>query len=242
MIVTPEDIAAYIDDEVDDAARTRITLAALGDPALADRIAAERALRDRLRAHFAPVQDEAVPADWIATIRAATTPQVIESAPQVIDLAAARARRQVPRWGWNAGAGVAIAASLLIGVMIGGRGHVPFVAGQGTLLASGDLARVLDHQLASAQADAPTRILGTFRRQDGGLCRVFSGATASGIACHAADGWQMQRVLPGAAAQDGTYRQAGSEQADLMAEAQDMAAGDPLNAAQESAAQKAGWR
>lgn len=39
----------------------------------------------------------------------------------------------------------------------------------------------------------------------------------------------------------GEYRQAGSAEADLMAVAQDMARGDPLDPDQERAAKAAGW-
>jgi len=117
--------------------------------------------------------------------------------------------------------------------------HQPavLVAGKAGLVASGELAQALNTQLASARdASAPIRILGTFKRQGGDTCRVFVGATASGIACHDSDGWQMQQVVPGTTATQTAYRQAGSEQAGLMAQAQAMMAGDPFDPAQERAA------
>jgi hypothetical protein len=236
MTVTAETIAAFVDDELDAATRARVAAAALRDPAIAAEIAAQRQLRDSLRAHFAPQAREPVPPDWIATIRAAT------DAAQVIPLDPARGRRG-RRWSQRGWIGGAIAAALVIGVAIGSQWHRDdmLVAGPGGLIASGDLAHALDTQLASAQAGAPIRILGTFRRQQGDLCRVFSGAVASGIACHGGQGWQMQQVLPGVPAQGGPYRQAGSAQADLMAAAQALTVGDPLNADQERAAQAHGW-
>ncbi|WP_068082944.1 anti-sigma factor family protein [Novosphingobium rosa] len=248
MTVTQEEIMAYVDGELDDATRGRVTLAALADLDLADRIAAERALRERLKAHFAPVVDEPVPAAWVESIRAATPP-----AP-VINLAAERARRAAPapRWRTPAWAGAAMAACLAIGVFVGsqwhGGGQGPIVVEKGALVASGDLGRALDTQLASADgggADghAPIRMLGTFHREGGDLCRVFAGAQASGIACHDGGQWQLQHVLPGSApAEQTAYRQAGSQDGALMALAQTMAQGDPLDATQEKAAKDKGWR
>ena len=237
MSVTPEAIAAFVDDALDAAARARVAEAALRDPAVAAQIAAQRNLRDTLRAHFAGAADEPVPQDWITTIRAASaTP----------GLTPRDWRLSQRRW-----TGAAIAASLVIGVVIGAvigaatgapwRTPPLLVAGQGGLLAAGDLAHALDTQLATAQAPAPIRILGTFRRPQGNLCRVFAGGVASGIACHGEAGWQMQQVMPGVATERGDYRQAGSAQGDVMAAAQAMAAGDPLTAEQESAARAHGW-
>lgn len=235
MTVTAEQIAAFVDGEIDPATRAQVAEAALRDPAIAARIAAERDLRETLRAHFAPMADLPVPQDWVDTIRQASAEPVVAS------LDAARARRARGFGGW---AGAAIAASLVIGVGIGAQLHRdgPLVAGPGGLIASGDLARTLDRQLASAQTGAPIRILGTFRRQGGDLCRVFAGAVASGIACHGNAGWQMEQVRPGVAPERGAYAQAGSAQGDLMAAAQAMAAGDPLDADQERMAREHGWQ
>lgn len=232
MTVSAEQIAAFVDDELDPAARARVAEAALRDPDLAARIAAERDLRDALRAHFAPEATAPVPEAWIATIRSASSDNT------VVSLGAARAARS------RAWLGAAIAASLVIGVAIGAQLHHPglVTAAPGGLVASGALARALDTQLASASADAPIRILGTFRRQGGDLCRVFAGADASGIACHGGSQWQLEQVRPGIRPASGTYRQAGSADADLMAAAQAMAAGDPLDAGEERAAQQHGWR
>ena len=248
MTISPEEIMAYVDGELDEAARGRITLAALSDMALADRIATERQLRDRLKAHFAPIAAAPLPQDWLETIRRATT-----APDNVVNLAEARARkvdaalpagRRALTAPWL---GAAIAASLVLGVFVGQRwpgagDAVPITAHNGALLASGGLATALDSQLASAQESAPIRMLGTFRRAGGDVCRVFSGAQASGIACHASGQWQLQHILPGSSPATATYRQAGSRDAELMAIAQDMAAGAPLDAAGESAARAKGWR
>lgn len=243
MTITPEQIMAYVDGELDEETRGRITLAARADLDLAQRIAAERALRDRLKAHFAPIAEAEVPVDWVDRIRAETAPA------QVIDMAAARDRKAAsgPRWWSNRWAGAAMAASLVLGIFVGsqwqGAGQSgPITAHDGALLASGELASALDMQLASAQEDAPIRMLGTFQRDGGDICRVFAGRQVSGVACHEAGGWQLQHVLPGSARTGTAYRQAGSHEAELMAIAQAMAAGEPLDAAQEREAKAKGWR
>ena len=248
MTITPEEIMAYVDGELDEGARARITLAALTDIALADRIAAERALRNRLQAHYAPVADAPVPSPWVDSIgRATARPE-----PEVINLAAVRDRKAATlplaqRWWTNPWSGAAIAASLVLGVFVGtqwqgGQDGVPVIARDGALVASGDLARALDTQLASAQNGAPIRIMGTFRRSGGDVCRAFLGSQASGIACHAGSGWQLQHLLPGSARGDAAYQQAGAQDAELMAIAQGMAAGDSFDADQEREAKSKGWR
>ncbi|NOW46019.1 hypothetical protein FHW96_002177 [Novosphingobium sp. SG751A] len=245
MSVSREEIMAYVDGEIDEAARERITLAALSDLDLAEAIARERALRERLQGHFAGVTQEPVPPAWEAMIREQTTP-----AP-VIDLAQVRRRKaeeakvaqpKIPlsQRKWFGGA---IAAALVMGLFLGGQmmgREGPITAKDGALLASGDLAHALDRQLAAD--DGATRMIATFRRGDGALCRAFSGASASGVACHGGDGWRLEHVMPGSGASGAQYRQAGSADGAVMAIAQDMAVGEPLDAAQEKAAKDKGWR
>lgn len=242
MSHTDETIMAYVDGELDPAARDALARAALTDRDLADRIAAQQGLRERLRTHFAPVTAEAVPEAWIETIRAAGAPA---PAATVIDFAQARAARAAPRPVWTrAWVGGALAASLVMGLFIGTRitPSGPIVAQGGALLASGDLAHTLDTRLASAQGEAPIRILASFRRDDGAVCRAFSGPAASGIACRDGQEWRLQHVLPGATPAAGAYRQAATPDGALMALAQSMATGDPLDAGQERAALAEGWR
>ncbi len=64
--------------------------------------------------------------------------------------------------------------------------------------------------------------------------------TTNGIACPGKHGpWRIEQLRGGMAGNGGTaYAQAGSPMATLMANAQAMAAGDPLDAAAEAAALK----
>ncbi|MBW3549872.1 MAG: hypothetical protein KY442_03325, partial [Proteobacteria bacterium] len=52
---------AYVDGELDAAGAAVVEQAMREDPGIAAKIAAERALRERLRQAFAPVLDEPVP-------------------------------------------------------------------------------------------------------------------------------------------------------------------------------------
>jgi hypothetical protein len=82
----------------------------------------------------------------------------------------------------------------------------------------------------------------SFRDKQGAYCRVFSSSATDGIACRDASGWALRRTQQGSTTQRGYYAQAGSPDPDLMAAAQDMMAGEPLDAKAEAAARGAGWR
>ena len=246
MTITRADIMAYVDGETDAGQSRRIAAAALADPGLARTIAAERALRETLKAHFAPVTEEPVPAQWIEQIRAASS-----QGADVVDLASARERKArgaasqgAAPWWRNPWAGVAIAASLVLGLFAGTqwRASAPIEAHGGALVASGDLARSLDSRLASAGDAAPFRMVGTFRGSGGKVCRAFSGRDASGIACREGSGWQLRHVLPGTTPSETEYRQAGSHDAELIALAQGMATSEVFDARQERDAMAQGWR
>ena len=228
MSVTREELAAYADGELEPARQAEIAAAVAADPALAAQLEAHRALREQLGEHFAPVFEAPVPERLASLLR----PE-----PQVIDFGAARDKREqartLPRWTWFAGP--ALAASLALAVFM------PRGADDG--YASGDLAEALDGQLVAAQsADAPTRILLSFRDQDGAYCRAFTGEAQSGIACRDDAGWRLIEEAAGAGAQDSEYRMAGNPAAEVLERAQAMAAGPALDAAQEQAAKARGWR
>jgi len=233
-------VAAYVDDELDAIARARFEREMAADPALRSEVDAQRALRDRIVGHFAPVADEPVP----DRLRALLTGG---GEAEVIDLNAARARREqrrrLPSWG-NFGA---IAATLAVGIIAGQMVDLsgsPVASRDGQLVAHGGLERALDVQLASAQPqDAQVRIGVTFRDTGGALCRSFDSADLAGIACRAGDDWRLRQTFAVESAGGATqYRQAGSGDAAVMQAAQTMMAGAPLDAEAERRARDAGWR
>jgi hypothetical protein len=233
MSVTPEELAAYADGELDAGRREEVRAAVEADPGLAAQVAAHLALKQKLAAHFAPVAEAPVPDRFAEMLRER------EPAP-VADFAAAREKREARRgprvhWGWIAGP--ALAASLALAVFLPRGGDMP----EG--YAEAQLAAALDQQLVATQsADVDTRILLSFRTGDGRFCRAFAGEAQSGIACRDSEGWRLHAAGAGAAAQQGDYRMAGGDVTEVLAEAQEMAAGPALTAEQEAAAREHGWR
>lgn len=234
--ITDEMAGAFADGELDGADKAAVEAALASDPALAHRVEAHRALRRRLAGHYAPIAEAPVPAHLAALLAGAGEQQ--PAGAEVVSLAAARQKRGlapvVRRW--VPFAGPAIAASLILAVWQPWQGTAP--AGY----AQGDLAAALDTQLAASQpADAPTRILVSFEREGGDLCRAWRTGAAGGIACRDDTGWKIEQQFALGETASGEFRQAGSE-ADLLAAAQDMAAGDALDAAGERAARERGWQ
>ena len=226
MTIEPEMLMAYADGELDPLNAKRVERAIAGDPALAQEVERHRALRKRVSDSFAPIADERVPDRLAALLKS-----------NVVDLPTPRTRPILSRWR----AAAALAACLVLGLTIGisvSRG--PVFSGAGGLYASGSLAAALDDEVGGA--DGAVKVAVSFRDKQGAYCRVFSSSATDGIACRDASGWALRRTQQGSTTQHGDYAQAGSPDPDLMAAAQDMMAGEPLDAKAEAAARGAGWR
>ena len=226
--MTPDDemLMAYADGELDPITAKRVERAIADNAALADRVQAHRRLRVMVGGAFAGVAEEPVPDRLVSLVRGNVVPFPTS-------------RRTAVRWPQAAAIAAALALGVGLGSQIGERGSVATQGG--ALVASGSLARALDVQLASATGE--TRVPVSFRDTRGRLCRVFDAPAADGIACRQGDAWTLVRTRSGEAPGVATeYRQAGSADAALLAEAQDLMAGDPLDAATEARAREAGWR
>lgn len=245
MSITPEMLAAYADGELGPDDRAKVEAAIAANSALADEVAAHRALRDQLSAHFGSVLAEPVP-DRLTALLALP----LNHAAEVVDLAKMRAAKEqrqrrtafvMPRWAM----GGAIAASLAVGLVIGGQlpSDAPMRSVGGQLVASGALDTALSSQPTSAPQDQqPVRILLSFKDEGGRYCRGFASGTTSGIACRTDESWALVRTQASSPAAAGEYRQAGSANADIMAAAQDMAAAGALDSRAEQAAINARWK
>lgn len=245
MTFSEETLSAYADGELDAATRAALEAALATDPQLAQRVARHRALRARVRDAFTPVLAEPVPERLLASVRGAAPAQ---RTGNVVPLERRpRARWSWPQWG-------AMAASLIVGVLLGplllrpSAPQAPLETSGGRVLASGALASALSQQLASAQpAGAPVAIGVSFRARSGGYCRTFvlhEAQALAGLACRFGTAWQVvtlaQSETPGAAG--GGYRQAGSALPPAVARTLDeLIAGEPLDAAAEAAARERGW-
>jgi len=237
MTIAPERLAAFADGELPEAESRKIEELVAADPGLARQVAAHRALRQRLSAHFEPILKAPLPDHLVA--------QLTPPGPQVVDFAKARherdSRRGIPRWTWFAAP--ALAASLVLAVLLPGHDQGESTLVDGRAYATGLLAEALDNQLSAIQpASAQTRILLSFKDSAGAYCRGFSGKEQAGIACRDENGWQLRKLIGGSQVKGGDYRQAGSEDAALMALAQDMAPEGALDAGQEQAAKARGWQ
>ncbi len=245
MTLPDEVLMAYADDELDAQARAAVEAAMAADPEIARRIAQHKALRSRVHSAFDKILDEPVPARLLQVVRSEPSGSGTNKVVQLH-------RRPLGRWAWPQW--TAMAASLIVGVIAGRlalvrRGTEPIIMRGGQVLASGALADALSHQLAADQsAAAPVRIGVSFRAKSGEYCRTFTvrqSTALGGLACRAADGWQV-RVLAGTESPGGgpgPYRQAASSMPPAVITAVgDLMTGEPLDAQAEAAARGQSWQ
>ena len=124
MTISDELLMAYVDGELDTQARSEVERAIESDPEVARRVSRQRALRDRLRAAFDGVLSEPVPDRLVTAARGAPATSAREGNQEagVTDLAQTRADRAAAqrarrRWSWPEWS--AIAASVVLGAVIG---------------------------------------------------------------------------------------------------------------------------
>lgn len=232
MTITREDIAAFADRELSGEREAEIAAAVQADSELASEVDQHRALKAMLAGHYAPVLNQPVP-DRLSSMLAA--PQEA----RVMDFAAARERRAVdrrlPRWGWMAGP--ALAALLALALFL------PNSGGDTQAYADTQLAAVLEDRLVARQSPSEeTRVLISFRSEEGQYCRAFSGSAGGGIACRDKEGWRLEALGEGSEGASTDYRMAGARDGEILALAQEMAAGPALDAEGEKVARARGWR
>lgn len=249
---TDAQLAAFLDGTLEDETLIDAIEAAINaDAALAERVEALAGADEAaaaVRDAFAPVLTAPVP-EHLTRIVAAP------ASAEVLDLAAVRAARTLPApandtggtWRWPQFA--AMAASLVIGVMIGG----PLLTGGGAggdstggslVLASADLDGMLDSAPSGQAVDLASlgtgEVVLTFRNADGQLCRQFmiegAGATSDALACaDSSGGWQVE-AYGRRAAPAGEMKLAGGDAAPAVVAAVDaMIDSDVLVGADEAA-------
>jgi hypothetical protein len=239
-----ETLMAYVDGELDAAARAQVAGAIAADPQIARRVAAHEALRGRLRATFDEVLEEPVPPQLISLVH------LRANAPTRGQLLQFPGKRTPQRawWQWSS-----LAASFVLGALVwqfASRLYAPgpLSESHGEFVASGALARALSGQLSAQQNPSDNVQIGlSFRSRRGTFCRTFqlqgSLATA-GLACQDNAAWKVQVLAHDEVPQvaTGQYRQAASSLPPTVLRAVDeLIAGDPLDAAAEAQARAAGW-
>lgn len=245
MNPSEEALMAYVDGELDVAARKHLEGAIAADPQLARRVAAHEALRGKLRATFDPVLEEPVPAQLVSLVRAgASSPSRLQ--PRQFP-GKVRPQRVWLQW-------TSLAASFVLGALVWQfvlRQYAPGPVREehGEIVASGTLAGALSGQLVAEQNPSGAVQIGvSFRSRRGNYCRTFrlSGSLASaGLACHDNDAWEVQVLAHDEASEaaSGQYRQAASALPPAVLHAvEGLIAGDPLDSAAEARARAQGWQ
>jgi len=235
-----ETLMAYADGELDVAARAEVEAAMARDPAVARAVERHRALAARVRGAYDDVLAEPVPARLAALVAGYGAPVADLATRRRLKDAAAGGRR-LPDW-------FALAASVTLGLFAGlflaRSPRAPFAEADGVLVAQGALEATLDAGLASAPGSGDVRIGISFRSREGDYCRTFhlqQEAPLAGLACRHGDAWRLD-VLAAAAAQDGGLRPAAAMPIAVLHAVDAAIAGEPLDAAAETAARDAGWR
>jgi len=244
VTLSDETLMAYVDGELDAAARAEVEAAMLRNPELAQRVARQKALRGRVRLAFQKVADEPVPERLVSAVRAAPAARHENN---VIPLR----RKPQRRWSWPEWS--AMAASLIMGILASqmfvhfSDSTTMLASRGGSVTAEGALARSLSSQLAANQtAKTPVQIGVSFRSRAGDYCRTFSLRDSSGLAgmaCRQGEDWRVQVLARGESVTNGAYRQAGSAVPKAVWQAvEDTISGDPLDAQGEAEAKGKGWR
>lgn len=250
MSYSDEVLMAFADGELDEATRREVEQAVRQDPALAARVRQHQQLRAGVFDAFAGTLEEEVPQRLQAAARTS----------KVVHLNNVRPLRTAPppapapekrNWSWPEWG--ALAATLVMGVIVGGLGSqelggsqqfASFDAKAGALTAEGRLEEALSQQLASAGSELDYVRLGvSFVARDGSYCRSFMLPKAAGLACRSGEQWQIPVMANSAQGAAGTYRQASNAMPAAVLDAIDeRISGKPLDANAEKVAQMQGWR
>ncbi|CAN5243445.1 anti-sigma factor [soil metagenome] len=223
-------LMAYVDGEMDAAARAAFEARLSQDMPLQDALNRARRLREMLNGAYSPVLDEPLPDRLTALLKA---PEA-----ELVSLADVRASR---RLGWAQWGGMA--ASLMLGTLLG---YKLLPGGVGQMADGSVLAQALDQQLSGQSAGGITPGL-SFVTKGGAYCRSFTstGAQASaGLACRDGQQWRLRQLEPlPAEAASAAYRTAATAlPAALLQGIDALREGDALDAEAERQARARGWQ
>ena len=230
---------AWLDGELDASEAAAVEAEVAADPRLAKMVEHHRAFEGRVRNAFATVAAEPVPERLAQAAQPSSAP--------TIDLDDRRRERDgrrswspVPQW-------AAMAATLALGIGLGTlidseRDASPVEIRGGKMYAAAALDDELERQLASAGNDGDVRVGLTFRDQARTICRTFSDARSSGLACRDGEDWRLRGLFAAPEGQSGDYRMAAGSDPNLNALVESTIAGEPFDARQEQSAKERGWR
>lgn len=240
---TDDQVAAFVDGQLDAQSTAQIQVAMRHDLTLAGRIARQRALRARISRHYDAVLGEAVPERLRQAIEGrggAATP-----------IGAARrpgARLVAPRPLWWSAAAASVMVAVLAGWLLP-RGAEPALVPTETGLVAGSAldAALSDRIAAEGSRDGGVLVSLSFRAADGRYCRTFSlDSGIDGLACRGSDAWVVEatgRSPAGETAAAPEYRQASSALSpSVLAAITRWQGGDALTPEEERRVREAGWQ
>ena len=227
-----EKFFAWLDGELAPAEAAAMDARVAADPQLAALAAQHREFSAQLKGAFDPVAEEAAPA---------RLQSLLHAPGNVVDLGAVRRARTLPSLPQWAAMAATLAVGILVGTMVPQRSAAPVVTHDGQIYAASAIDHALDAQLASAPA-GDVRVGLTFRDHAGEICRTFTAAASSGLACRDAQGWRLRGLFAAPEGQNGNYRMAAGMDPNLAALVDSAMAGDAFDAAAEKAAKDKGWR
>lgn len=242
MIISDEELQAYVDGELPAHEVARVEAAIAADVLVAARVEREKRLRAQLRGAFDPVLVEPVP-DRLGHVLG----QPARGGSDVAEVVPLRSSMRDRRGRWR-GPALALAASVAAFAvaqwMRAPSGNI--VVSDGVLVARGELQRRLDRGLASEPDARATVALGlTFRAVDGRVCRSFVARAphVAGLACREGDRWALPVVSRVDVGRAPDMRRAASDMpTEVLAAIDRRLQGDAFDAAQERQARDAGWR
>jgi len=240
-------LMAYADGELDVAQSAQIEQLLQRDSIAAARVAQHKALRSQLQPELSAVLSEPVPEHLLSVVKGS----VNKPQDNVVDLSQARRKSASSSNRWTSREWSAMAASLVIGVMVGGYA-LKFNPSQlvsernGALIAQGKLESALTTQLASTNSNHAIQIGISFRNRNGEYCRSFAVQNThalAGLACRSQDNWRVQMLTESDSSNSGELRQASSGlPTAVLTLIEQQISGEPFDASAETAARQSGWK
>jgi hypothetical protein len=239
MAIDDEKFFAWLDGELDPAEAAAVAAEVAADPRLTRMAEQHRAFGNRLRAAFDPVLADSVP-ERLRDAAKRPSAAVIDIGSRRRDRSGRAGLVPLPQW-------AAMAATLVVGILVGStllgeRGASPVEIRGNKIYAAAQLDDALERQLASAGPAAGVRIGVTFRDRDGAICRSFTDARSTGLACRDGDDWRVKALLAAPEGQSSDHRMAAGADPALADLIEATMTGEAFDAGQEQSAKARGWR
>jgi hypothetical protein len=232
-MITEEQLMAYLDGALPPDKAGQVSMVLSQDPDLRKLMEDELAVRQSVALAYAPVIAERVPDRLMRPFE--------RSAPRAHTRWFSRFFMQ----GWHVTTALPAAASLALGLFLGGSLLSTSTSPPSDGFASLDpvVVKALDEQMVANQTLQDQVQIGiSFTSLDGAVCRTYQNASHAGIACRAGEQWQARLLAKVETGRSGEMQQANSATALVMGVAQDMISGEPMDAGQEQTARNSGWQ